>query len=91
MNSSEPWRGKVVMVEIMLDGAPALRDFDGQTTTARDFARRFNVRSAPTVIVFDTTGKPAASPVVGLASADFYAHYLEQAVEAGLARVRAAK
>lgn len=89
MNSSEKWRGKIIMLELELDGAPALRDFEGKSTTAREFARRFGVRGVPTVIVFDAQGTPAASPLVGLAAADFYALYLERAIEAGVAQMGA--
>ena len=88
MNASEQWRGKVIMLELQLDGAQPLRDFAGNTTTARDFARRFAVRSVPTVIVFDDQGKPASTPLVGLSAADFYGLYLEQAVESGLMKMR---
>lgn len=91
MNQSAEWRAKTLMVEVMLDGAPALRDFNGNATTVREFGKRFNIRSVPTVIVFDTQGTPAAEPVVGLASADFYGAYLERAVDEGLAKVRASK
>ena len=91
MNSSAKWRGKVVMIELELDGDPALRDFSGNVTTMRDFAKRYGVRSVPTVIVFDLQGEPVTTPLVGLASADFYALYLEQAIEAGLARTRATR
>jgi thioredoxin-related protein len=91
MNGAEQWRGKVVMVELELDGTPGLRDFDGKATTARDFARRFGIRSVPTVIVFDALGVPASTPVVGLASGDFYGQYLEHAIEAGLKKTRAAQ
>lgn len=91
MHESAEWRAKTLMVEVMLDGEPALRDFDGAATTAREFARRFNVRSVPTVIVFDTRGVLAAEPVIGLASADFYGAYLEQAIAQGLAKVRGLK
>jgi thioredoxin-related protein len=91
MNGAEQWRGKVVMVELELDGAIALRDFDGKATTPRDFAKRFSIRSVPTVIVFDTLGVPAAAPVIGLSSGDFYGAYLEQAIDASLARTRTAQ
>ena len=90
MNGSDRWRGKEVMVELMMDGPPALKDFDGKATTARDFAKRYAVSSAPTVLVFDGDGVLAAQPLVGLASVDFYGAYLEQAIEAGLAKTRAA-
>lgn len=91
MHENAEWRAKTVMVEVMLDGEPALRDFAGNTTTAREFAKRLGIRSVPTVIVFDTQGAAASEPVIGLASADFYGAYLEQAIERGLARVRESK
>ena len=84
MRISEKWRDKVIMLELQLDGTQPLRDFAGNATTARAFARKFSVTRVPTVIVFDDNGKPAALPIVGLISADFYSLYLEQAVEAGL-------
>jgi Thioredoxin-like len=88
MNGSEQWRGKVVMVELVMDATPALRDFEGKATSARDFARRFGIRSAPTVVVFDSDGAPATQPLVGLASGDFYGLYLERVIEAGIAKLR---
>ena len=88
MRISEQWRDKVIMLELQLDGLPSLRDFAGNATTAREFARKFSVRSVPTVIVFDDKGKPAALPLVGLSSVDFYGLYLEQAIEAGLMQMR---
>ncbi len=91
MHESAEWRAKALMVEVMLDGDPALRDFDGAATTVREFGKRLGIRSVPTVIVFDAEGKAAAEPVVGLAAADFYGAYLERAVEQGLAKMRTSK
>lgn len=88
MYVSEQWRYKAIMLELQLDGAQPLRDFAGNTTTAREFARKFAVRSVPTVIVFNDSGKPTATPLVGLSSGDFYSLYLEQAVEAGLVHMQ---
>ncbi len=88
MYVSEQWRDKAIMLELQLDGAQPLRDFAGNATTAREFARRFSVRSVPTVIVFNDSGKPTATPLVGLSSGDFYSLYLEQAVESGLIDMR---
>lgn len=93
MHESAQWRAKTLMVEVMLDAEPALAltDFDGNKTTPREFAKRFGIRSVPTVIVFDTLGTPAAEPIVGLASADFYGAYLEHAIEQGLNKVRTSR
>jgi thioredoxin-related protein len=88
MHESAEWRAKTLMVEIVLDGEPALRDFNGNETTVRAFAQRYNIRSVPTVIVFDTQGVAASDPLVGLASADFYGAYLERDIAQGIAKVR---
>jgi thioredoxin-related protein len=88
MRASEKWRDKAIMLELQIDGPQSLRDFAGNVTTARDFARRFAVRRVPTVIVFNDSGKPTATPLVGLSSGDFYSLYLEQAVESGLIDMR---
>jgi thioredoxin-related protein len=90
MNERADWRASVRMVEVMLDGEQSFRDFNGSATTVREFARRFGVRGVPTVIVFDTSGTPAADPIVGY-PADFYGAYMQQVVAAGLARMRGSK
>ena len=88
MQASEQWRGKVIIREVVLDAGGTIRDFSGNTVTAREFAKRYGIRSVPTVIVFDGSGGQANQPLVGLASSDFYGLYLEQAIEAGLLRMR---
>lgn len=91
MQADEKWRDHVIMVEVELDTALPLRDFDGNATTSRDFAKRHNIRSVPTVMVFDDRGMPATSPLVGLTSGDFYGLYLQQAIEAGIMKMRDAQ
>ena len=88
MHQSAKWRGKVVMLDMQLDTPDTLRDFDGKTTDVRSFARQHGVRSVPTIMVFDADGKPVASPLVGLLTQDFYSQYIEQAMEAGLTKMR---
>ena len=88
MRANAKWRDKVIMLELQLDGPQPLRDFAGDATTAREFSRKFSVRSVPTVIVFDDAGLPVTTPLVGLSAGDFYSLYLEQAVESGLIKMR---
>ena len=88
MFGSAKWRGKVVMLEMPLDTPESLRDFEGKTTDVRSFARQHGVRSVPTIIVFDADGKPVSTPLVGLLTRDFYSMYIEQAMEAGLVKMR---
>lgn len=91
MKHSAEWRDKVIMLEVDVDSGASLRDFEGKTVSHSEFSKRYNVKRVPTVIVMDDQGKPAASPIVGLISADFYDLYLQQAVEGGLIRLRSAQ
>ncbi len=90
LQSDPLWRERVRIVEIHTDRSIALRDFAGKPTTHRAFARSLGVRRVPTLIVFDGEGKPVAQPITGLLIEDFYRLYIEQAIEAGLVRMRAA-
>lgn len=88
LQASAKWRDKAIMLEMQLDTADAMTDFEGKTTTVREFAKRMGVRSVPTVIVFDGNGQRTGTPLVGLMGADFYTANLEQALEAGLIKMR---
>lgn len=54
----------------------------------RAFARSHDARRVPTLIVFDADGNRVGPPLIGLLTADFYRLYIEQGIEAGLARMR---
>ena len=89
MRVSQNYGAKFLMREIVAaDERTVLRDFDGKETTHGDFARKYDIRSVPTVLVVDAKGKPLAEPIIGLTSTDFYNLYLEQAVDAGRMALR---
>ncbi len=88
LQNDPQWQGRVLIREIDVDRGAAVRDFDGKMTTHRNFARSHGVRRVPTLIAFDAEGKPVAPPIVGLLSDDFYRLYIEQALEAGLTKMR---
>ena len=88
MQASRDYGGKVLMREVDVRRGDALRDFSGAATTQAAFAKRYSVRVVPTVIVVDYAGKALAEPLVGLLTEDFYALYLERAVDAGRNRLR---
>jgi thioredoxin-related protein len=89
LSVSDDYGAKVVMREIDTPNERiALRGFDGVMTTHREFARKYGVRMVPTVIVVDSRGTQLADPVVGLNSADFYALYIEQAIDTARGQLR---
>lgn len=88
LQSAPQWRNRVLIREIDVDRSTAMRDFSGTETTHRAYARSLGIKRVPTLIVFDADGQPVAPPITGLLSEDFYQLYIEQAIEAGLTRVR---
>jgi len=88
LQNDPQWRNRVRIIEIETDRSTKLRDFAGTATTHRAFAKSLGVRRVPTLIVFDADGRQAAPPITGLLSDDFYRLYIEQAIEAGLTRMR---
>jgi thioredoxin-related protein len=78
----------VLIREVETDRSTPMRDFAGTATTHRAFARSHDVRKVPTLMVFDSDGKPVGPPLTGLLTQDFYQLYIEQAIEGGLTRMR---
>ncbi len=80
-------RGRVVLREIALDEDSPLTDFAGRPTTHRRFALSERARFTPTLIVYGPDGAHLAEPIVGFRIADFYAEYVNRAIEEGLSRM----
>lgn len=91
MQHDAEFLGKVIIREIDVDSRAKLRDFNGRTISQKEFSQRYRVNRVPTVIVMDDAGAPAAPPIVGLLSDDFYRLYLQQAVDEGRLKMRAAR
>ena len=88
MNAQIPWRNRMLMREVDIDSTEPITDFDGASRSQREVARRYEVKSVPTLLVVDAAGQPVGQPIVGLLTADFYRLYIEQAIEAGLIHMR---
>ena len=88
LQSAPQWQNRVLIREIDVDRSTVMRDFSGTETTHRAYARSLGIKRVPTLIVFDADGQPVAPPISGLLSEDFYQLYIEQAIEAGLARMQ---
>ncbi len=88
MSKEPPWRDRAIFRQIEIDQPLPLVAFDGTATTHRALAARYRVSLTPTVVVVDGAGTTIGGPVVGLLTADFYATYLEQAIDGGMAKLR---
>jgi thioredoxin-related protein len=67
--------------EVHMDRATPLLDFAGRRTTSADFSKTMQARFAPTVMFHGPDGAQLAESIVGFRLADFYAAYLERAIE----------
>jgi thioredoxin-related protein len=82
------WQNRVLIREVDVDRSTPMRDFSGAETTHRAYARSLGVKRVPTLILFDADGQQVAPAITGLLADDFYRLYIEQAIEAGLTRMR---
>ncbi len=80
-----------VVRELHIDRATPLTDFAGHRTTSADFSRQMQARFAPTVMFHGPDGAALAEPIVGFRLADFYAAYLESAIQDSRTRLRQLK
>jgi thioredoxin-related protein len=81
--------GRAILRKLDLDGA-GVRDFDGQPVDGWSFAGRYQARLTPTVLFLDAAGNELTERLVGISNVDFYPAYLERAIDAAGARLRAA-
>jgi len=86
-----PLASKVIVRVVDVSTDRSLRGFGGEETTHREFGRLHQVTRVPTIMILDPRGESLAQPIVGLLSEDFYRLYLEQAIEEGLFKLRAAR
>ena len=62
------------------DSKNAVGDFQGQASSGAKLAKRFAATFTPTVLFFSGQGTELADRLVGVASADFYGGYLDDAI-----------
>lgn len=88
LQASGDLAGRALLRMIDLDGA-AVRDFDGQPVDGWSFAGRYRARLTPTVLFLDADGNELTERLVGISNVDFYPAYLDRAIDAAGARLRA--
>ena len=75
------YKNRVVIRQINQDGDQALSDFKGGHTSHARFAVSEKVKLVPVVAFYGTDGRRLADPIIGGRLPDFYASYLEDAIE----------
>ncbi len=86
---SGEYDGRVIIRELLIDSELPVRDFDGRAIAPDELARRYGARLTPTVLFLDDRGRELAERIVGINTVDFYAYYLDAAIDAAGAHLAA--
>lgn len=88
MQQNPQYAHKVLIRRIQITDEKPLTGWDGKPTSGKQYAASLNIKLTPTIIVFTPDGKQASDPVVGVDSEDYYGGYLDNAIDAGLAKMQ---
>jgi thioredoxin-related protein len=80
-----------IVREIDITSSRRIKDFDGASLTAAEFAKRYKARVTPTVVMLDARGKLLAEPLLGSGMGGFYGAYLEGALDTAQKALRASR
>ncbi len=72
---------RMIIREVVIDSDMPAVGFRGEGTTHAAIASAHGVRAVPVVAFWDGTGAKLAEPLSGMLLADFYAAYLEEAID----------
>ena len=88
MSKNKSYQERVVMRRVLVTGLDSVRDFDGSETSPAELADKYGAQFTPAVILLDSNGKRLVKPVIGFSGPDYYGYYLDQAIDAAVAKVR---
>ena len=70
--------GAVAVVQLDMQSAQAVNDFDGARSTHQEMLRAWSVKVAPTVLFFGKGAREAAPRLEGASIPEFYGAYLDE-------------
>jgi len=79
---------RVLVRKLTIDKAATLRDFDGHRVSAAQLAERYRISLTPTLIFVDRRGHELTERMVGVTTMEFYAGYLDQALDSAGKKLR---
>jgi thioredoxin-related protein len=91
MSRNADYQGKVMMRQVEINSDRPLLDFSGKGTSHRRFAKAYQIKLAPTVVMFDAEGRVVGEPMVGVSTPDYYGAFLDRAIDEAVEKVRSPK
>jgi thioredoxin-related protein len=84
MLRSGDYVNKVLIRQLKIDSNLNIKDFDGSTTTPVELSSRYRIAVTPTLLILNEHGHELTRRIIGVQSLDFYAGYLDAALNKGL-------
>lgn len=81
MYQSGEFNNRVIIRKVMIDGIENIRDFNGNLVDVENFAYKRGVEVTPTLQFVDASGKQLAPEMIGYNTPEFYANYIENAID----------
>jgi len=81
MYQSGEFNNRVIIRKVMIDAIDNIRDFNGNFVDAENFAYKRGVEVTPTLQFVDASGKELAPEMIGYNTPEFYAKYIENAID----------
>ena len=81
MYQSGEFNNRAIIRKVMIDGIENIRDFNGNMVDAENFAYKRGVEVTPTLQFVDASGKELAPEMIGYNTPEFYANYIENAID----------
>ncbi len=88
MFNSGEYRDKILFRKLVIDDSGSVRDFQGKSVDDAVFAKRYGISLTPHVKFIDADGQELVPGLLGLMTRDFYAGYLEDAINDAVAKLR---
>jgi thioredoxin-related protein len=86
-----PASSRPIIREIDITSEQSFVGFEGEPTSQQRFAKKLNIRFAPTVVFLDAFGHLLTAPIVGGDTAGLYGGYLENAFAEAEKKISAAR
>lgn len=78
---------RLLVVEFDVDNRNPITLPNGSRLTAKEWGGRYQLKLTPTLVMLDFDARPITEPLVGYASRDYYAVYLEEKIQTAQTRL----
>ena len=85
---SGDYTDRVLIRELRIDADQDIIDFNGEKTNPGKIFTRYSLYVTPSVLLLDRQGSELGERQIGINTVDYYAYYLDQAIDQALNKLR---